>query len=104
MGALYTVGHDPRSIRPHISDGRREELLAIYDDHHQALKEVVEKRLRPHGEALIIDAHSFPKGRLPYEDDDGGRRPEICLGTDPFHTPNALTEQLNEAFVKRGQF
>ena len=40
---------------------------------------------------MIIDAHSFPPVPLPYEADQDGDRPDICIGSDDFHTPPALT-------------
>lgn len=102
MGALYTSGHDLRIIRKQITGPRQAELLALYDEHHRALETAVEERLKTLGHALIIDAHSFPKERLPYEDEATQRRPEICLGTAPYHTPIALTGELERAFTSFG--
>jgi N-formylglutamate deformylase len=46
---------------------------------------------------VILDCHSFPSKLLPYESDQNPDRPDICIGTDDFHTPrealNALKEQ-----------
>ncbi len=39
---------------------------------------------------LIIDGHSFPTLPLPYELNQTAYRPDFCLGTDDFHTPEEL--------------
>ena len=46
------------------------------------------------GACLIIDAHSFPSVPLPYEVHQDADRPDICIGTDDFHTPTALLETV----------
>jgi N-formylglutamate amidohydrolase len=50
----------------------------------------------------VVDAHSFPCNPLPYEIDQMGARPEICIGTDEFHTPAALLFHLRGAFEAAG--
>jgi N-formylglutamate amidohydrolase len=52
----------------------------------------VNEALAVQGWALVIDCHSFPSRRLPYEIGVKGPRPEICIGTDPFNTPSHLPE------------
>ena len=39
---------------------------------------------------LIIDGHSFPALPLPYELNQRAFRPDFCIGTDDFHTPEEL--------------
>jgi N-formylglutamate amidohydrolase len=51
---------------------------------------------------LVLDAHSFPSSPLPYEMDQQSDRPEICVGTDEFHTPKALELSLVNAFRDGG--
>lgn len=53
-----------------------------------------EEGLRAHGRALIIDGHSFPDRPLPMDLDRNPERPDICIGTDPFHTPPGLVRAL----------
>ena len=43
---------------------------------------------------LIIDGHSFPALPLPYELNQTSFRPDFCLGTDDFHTPEELVERV----------
>ena len=56
----------------------------------EAFAEEVDRVLARHGSAVIVDLHSFPKLPLPYEADPTVRRPGICVGTDPQHTPDDL--------------
>jgi N-formylglutamate amidohydrolase len=78
-------------LRKDLSDKEREELLSAYfRPYHEALRKEVQKMLDRFGRCLIIDCHSFPSKPLPYELDQSIDRPDICIGTDPFHTPNGL--------------
>jgi len=46
------------------------------------------------GRCLIIDCHSFPSAALPYETDQSKTRADICIGTDPFHTPPFIRDAV----------
>ena len=50
----------------------------------------------------MLDCHSFPSTALPYETDQRKERPDICIGTDSFHTPGLLTEFLRAEFAAKG--
>jgi N-formylglutamate amidohydrolase len=54
------------------------------------------------GRVLVVDCHSFPSRPLPYEIDQSPERPDICLGTDSFHTPPWLTEIAWSEFREAG--
>lgn len=56
-------------------------------------------RLAAVGQVTILDMHSYPHVALPYELHGDGPRPEVCLGTDTFHTPPALVEASTDAFT-----
>lgn len=77
-------------------------LEVLYDTHHRNLELAVERTLHDHGSALILDCHSFSPVPLPYEPDQDPDRPDICIGTDPFHTPQRLIEKTEEFFESRG--
>ena len=62
--------------------------------HHQKLTEAVEESLLANDHCLIIDGHSFPALPLPYELNQTAFRPDFCLGTDDFHTPEELVERV----------
>jgi N-formylglutamate amidohydrolase len=92
MGAVYTMTHDGRPLKS-LVPGRKEELLRrFYDPHHAELASRVRDSLARHGTCLVLDMHSFPSKPLPYEFDQSPDRPDICLGTDPFHTPPSMVE------------
>ena len=99
MGAVYLKTDDGRPLRHPITDEDREALLArYYDPHHAALLTATQTILDNHNRCLILDCHSYPRSPRPYELNQTGPRPEICLGTDSFHTPQQLTERARQAF------
>ena len=49
---------------------------------------------------LIVDVHSYPTKPLPYELNPNAYRPDICIGTDDYHTPKYLIEFAKEYFSK----
>ena len=73
-----------------------------YDSHHRALTDAAERIKGICGNVLIIDAHSFSPLPLPYEDDRNADRPDICIGTDDFHTPPRISDALIKAFSEMG--
>ena len=50
----------------------------------------------------MIDCHSFPSRPLPYELNQAPERPQICIGTDVFHTPSWLSDAACQLFEQRG--
>lgn len=99
MGAVYMKRHDGQPLRHPLRDGQRAKLLDDwYRPHHAALTLATEQRLEDFGHAVIIDCHSFPSQPLPYEADQTLARPQICLGTDVFHTPEGLATTFASAF------
>ena len=102
MGAIYTARHDLGPLRDPPSPSERELLLdRFYRPHHRALEEAVAASLDAHGWCLVVDCHSFPGTPLPYEPDKDVR-PDICIGTDTFHTPRALRDVAVSAFETAG--
>ncbi len=92
MGTIYTKCSDGAPLR-RVSEEERQALLrAYYEPHHAKLTEAVDKRLSAFGHCTIIDGHSFSACPLPYEADQSADRPDICIGTDSFHTPTALRD------------
>jgi len=103
MGVIYerTSGCEP--LRRPISMAERTILIdQYYVPHHARLTEATEAALANHGQALVLDAHSFPARPLPYELDQNPDRPQICLGSDAFHTPTDLELALLGAFKGAG--
>jgi N-formylglutamate deformylase len=103
MGAVYMKTHSAEVLRFPVSDEQRAALLeAYYYPHHQALTMAVNRALDGHNRSLLIDAHSFPAKPLPYEVDQTSARPEICIGTDDFHTSADLLLHFENAFRTSG--
>jgi len=98
-GFFYTKTDDGRDLRTERDKGYVE---YIYQKHHENLTSEVKDALRRQGVATIIDCHSFSD--TPFETDliKEGNRPDICLGTDEFHTPDWLTKKLKTYFEGLG--
>ena len=58
--------------------------------------------LNTFGRCLIVDGHSFSPTPLPFESDQDPIRPDICIGTDSFHTPAALVTGAENYFKRAG--
>ena len=102
MGAVYTRTHDGRPLRA-LDPARREAMLRrFYDLHHAQFAWTVNEMLQRFPRCLIIDVHSFPSKPLPYEPDQTPQRPDICIGTDSFHTPSQLADAALGFFAARG--
>lgn len=103
MGVIYTRTSDGQTLREPPSLEQREAMLTqYYRPHHQSLTQAAEEALVSSGRCLIVDAHSFPSTPLPYELDQNPFRPDICIGTDAFHTPSGLKDILVSQFTEMG--
>ncbi len=90
MGMFYMLTSSGEPLRRELSADEQNALFeTYYRPHHQRLNEAVDRVLHRFGACCIIDCHSFPKEPLPYED-ARLKRPEVCIGTDNSHTPDAL--------------
>jgi len=88
MGVIYTATSQKTLLRTKPDACERTKLLdAYYRPHHRRFTEAVAGLLNEAGQVQIIDCHSFPSSPLPYEPNQDADRPDICIGTDPFHTP-----------------
>lgn len=103
MGVIYERTSDQRVLRSAPTIEERETLLSqFYRPHHASLEAAVSAELTSTGHSLIVDCHSFPSKALPYETDQQTNRPDICIGTDVFHTPSSISENLKSAFELLG--
>ncbi|CAL9285167.1 MULTISPECIES: N-formylglutamate amidohydrolase [Streptomyces] len=97
MGAVYTRTTHGDPLRSEgVDAGPLVERYFL--PYARAMTEAVADRLAATGRAVIIDVHSYPSRRLPYELHGEGPRPAVCLGTDSFHTPAALLDAARAAF------
>jgi len=100
MGVVYTHTSMGKRLRK-ISPAKRQYLIdQYYYPHHQQLTAMAGDVLNTHDRCLIIDCHSFPAEPLDYETDH--YRPDICIGTDAFHTLPSLEISLVKYFEEFG--
>ncbi|WP_328492928.1 N-formylglutamate amidohydrolase [Streptomyces sp. NBC_00414] len=108
MGAVYTRTTHGEPLRRgdhlgHLDAAAEQPLLESYfHPYAAAMTEAVTQRLEAVGRAVIIDVHSYPTQRLPYELHGDGPRPPVCLGADTFHTPPTLLAHAEKAFAGFG--
>lgn len=103
MGAVYTRTSDGNALRQALDNGERERILEqYYCPHHRRFERLVREALEASGYGLIIDGHSFPSSPLPCDLDQTPHRPDICIGTDVFHTPDWLQQAAVAAFSDLG--
>jgi N-formylglutamate amidohydrolase len=81
---------------PPAEEERKVLLDNYYRPHHQRLADAVDAELKPEGRAVVLDCHRFPSKPLPYEPDQNPERPDICIGTDDYHTPGALLDAVKD--------
>jgi len=98
MGVVYTRTSLGESLRQGLTAEDKAALIEkYYEPHHRRLASAVAEALAAHGRCLIVDGHSFPTLALPYELDQRPNRPDVCIGTDDFHTPPQLLDLAVQA-------
>ena len=103
MGVIYKSTHKLKPLRRPMLRAEREHLLSKwYRPHHALLTGAVDKALNEFRRALVIDVHSFPSLPLPYETDLTSYRPEICIGSDNYHSQGAVVDELSRSFELHG--
>jgi len=105
MGVVYTKTCDGAPLRASLSEADRQTLIdRLYTPHHREFEDAVARCLREHDRCLIIDAHSFPDRPLPchLEQYGSAASPDVCIGTDKFHTSSGLAEQGRAAYEEQG--
>lgn len=102
QGVVYSRTTDGQPLARITPEERARRIENLYDPYHEALTGVVEHLLGTFGMALILDCHSFPTLPVPTETATSSVRPDLCIGTDAFHTPPSLTEALEQAAEAEG--
>lgn len=98
MGAVYQSTSGRQPLRSPDPDRDQRLMDRWFHPYAAAFTDLIDKTLAAHGRAVIIDLHSFPSQPLAYELDQDAVRPDICLGTDAFHTPRAILQEAAEVF------
>ena len=101
MGLAYTKASTGAVLRQVSAERRQYIVDNYYKPHHRLFNSAVTTRLEHWGKCLIIDGHSFSAEALPYENDEAAR-PDICIGTDDYHTPRYLAEAMGRYFERCG--
>lgn len=92
MGAVYTRRADGSVLRVPDADRDADLVARFFEPYAREIDELVVQILDESGRCLIVDLHSYPSVPLPYETAPTAARPEVCVGTDPFHTSRPLAE------------
>lgn len=99
MGVVYTKTAEGKSLRMSLGKKEHEALLeTFYRPYHKLIEQEVKDLLDNFGRCLIIDCHSFSSIPLPFEPDQDPERPDICIGTDHFHSSPVLIEAVEIFF------
>ena len=104
QGGIYAKEHPNLTKHPtfiNLHPARRGRILRD-DTYHRCFDNAVREKLRAFGKCLIIDGHSFYDELLPYESDQDRKRPDICIGTDTYHTPEKTERLLYRYFEDCG--
>lgn len=102
MGAIYVRTVHGKPLRNLDFAAREAMMRRFYDPYHAVLENEVSRILERYGTCLIVDCHSFTSRALPFEADQVSPRPDICIGTNDFHTPEALPRRIEELCDARG--
>lgn len=101
-GFFYTKTDSGRVLRGEVNSNKEIIYRDYYLKHHAILKDKVQRKLDLNNICYVIDCHSFTD--TPFESDliTDAERPDICIGTDDFHTPAWLSEYLKKSFQDLG--
>lgn len=102
QGAVYTRTTSGAPLRELTEEARGRRIAQSFEPYHAALSRLVGSLLERFGRCTLIDCHSFATLALPSERDQSPHRPDICIGTDAFHTPAALAASLERRFRAEG--
>jgi N-formylglutamate amidohydrolase len=95
MGAVYVAMSDGTPLRLNLTPSERQRIMEeLYYPHHAALASAVDRVVTDGHPCVVVDCHSFPSHPLPHEPDQDPLRPDICIGTDPYHTPSELKDAV----------
>lgn len=95
-GAVFSLTSSGLPLRdpPFTPEERDRILTSYYDPYADGLTHAVSDMMERFGHASIVDCHTFPARPVAWAEDQDDERPQVCIGTDPFHTPAELAEQL----------
>ncbi|CAB4657659.1 MAG: N-formylglutamate amidohydrolase [Actinobacteria bacterium] len=98
MGAVYLKTSGGQILRNSNSQRDQALIAEFFTPYAGAIQALVGERLDSLGKVTIIDTHSYRPTPHPSSLNQEQRRPEICIGTDAFHTAESLLAKAREAF------
>ena len=98
-GFYYTHTDEGLELR---DESDKETVRNLYNAHHTLLEETVQSHLLHNDIAVIIDCHSFSDTPFDTDLDKAMNRPDICIGTDEYHTPPDLIELIKNGYEEAG--
>jgi len=102
MGVCYKKDTEGNILRKVTFKDKINIIKNYYRPHHKKLSDEVEKELKNNNSSLIIDCHSFPDISYYFNSDYNQKRPDICIGTDDYHTPKELLQKIKVYFLAKG--
>jgi N-formylglutamate amidohydrolase len=101
-GFYYTKTDSGELLRENSNGNKAMIHSDYYLKHHETLTNLVDQKLKDNGFPLIVDCHSF--AAIPFNSDleQGGKRPDFCIGTDEFHTPKWLVDMAVAFLTNQG--
>jgi N-formylglutamate deformylase len=103
MGVVYVKTTEGGALRQNLTPMERTRIIERwYTPHHEALTLAVDRADSEGHFCIIVDCHSFSSRPLPHEPDQDPHRPDVCIGTDDFHTPTELRDALVTAALSAG--
>jgi N-formylglutamate amidohydrolase len=102
-GFYYTHGYNGEPLRELNTEHKEMVYQDYYQVHHDWLNAAVSNKLDDYGVAYIIDCHSFNDSPIiPFASSSESESPDICIGTDSYHTPQWLTDYTVKYFQNLG--
>lgn len=93
-GFFYIKTDDGKSLRENRIGLKNYIYQNYYKPHHQLLTDTVNEKLQQEDFVTIIDCHSFSDKPFKSDLKQDNKRPDICVGIDPYHTPNWLIDRI----------
>lgn len=96
QGIVYTKGWNEQPINFDVDDWTR---LEYYKDHHNKMKQMVERQLSYIEKCVIVDCHSYS---FEQANVDMHECADICIGTNEDTTSQELKDLVVNSFIEMG--
>lgn len=101
-GYFYTNSDNGVILRNDINGIKENVYTNYYLPHHTKLNNNINTKLKETGLCYIIDCHSFSDSPFKTDIIKDGKRPDVCIGIDAYHTPKWLEDYIRQSFIKHG--